>query len=87
MFEELFVVLHIKGAPEPIKLRVRSLKIHQDRLEFSLQNHKKFDGCTITHLVVVRTLDGKSYDSELRYINDEQRDGRFTEFSHNFEAR
>jgi hypothetical protein len=80
--------LRLKNEPNPIKLRVHSLKIYQDRLEFALQAHK-FDGCTITHLVIARTLDGKSYNSELRYTNHEQRDciGRFAEFSHEFESR
>jgi len=81
MINEQFLNLNFGG--EIIILRIISVNLQRDRIEFGLEQHQ-IDGCILLALVLSRV--GEKYMSALKYINHEQRIcyGRFKEFTHEF---
>ena len=82
MVNEQFLNLNFGG--ETIVLRIVSVNLQRDRIEFGLERFQ-IDGCTIIGFVLSRSPDS-NYLSELKYSNHEQRIccGRFKNFTHEF---
>lgn len=82
MINEQF--LNLNFGSETIILRIISVNLQHDRIEFGLERFV-VDGCTILGFVLRRSPDN-TYIPELKYSNHEQRVccGRFKEFTHEF---
>jgi hypothetical protein len=82
VISEQFLSLNFGG--KTIILRVVSVNLQRDRIEFGLERFE-MEGCTIIGFVLQRSSD-YIYIPDLKYINHEGRTcyGRFKEFSHEF---
>lgn len=82
MLNERF--LNLNFGAETIILRIISISIQKNRIEFGLEQHQ-IDGCVIMSLVLSQSANNE-YLAELKYSNHEQRIcyRRFKEFRHEF---
>jgi|GEM_PF-5601811 len=83
MIKEQFLNLNF-GDGKTIILRIISVNLQRDRIEFGLERYQ-LDRCAIIGFVLQRSRNNV-YIPELKYSNHEQRIcyGRFKEFTHSF---